>query len=127
MFAKMSSPGGNGQRVHRISVSLLFSILDSTIISTENIQFKKFLCLSVIFYIRLHSYLNRKYLIKKKTFQPEKKKWRLHTLQMHSFYLRRTISRQCPLGKASLIIRYIEINHYSRQSTKIHASVTSIQ
>ena len=85
------------------------------------------LCLSVIFYIRLHSYLNRKYLIKKKTFQPEKKKWRLHTLQMHSFYLRRTISRQCPLGKASLIIRYIEINHYSRQSTKIHASVTSIQ
>ena len=103
---KMSSPGGNGQRVHRISLSLLFS---------QD-------------YIRLHHYLNRKDLIKKKNrLQPEKKMETSHTVQMHSFYLRRTISRPCPLGKASLIIRYIKINHYSRQGTKIHASVTSIQ
>ena len=87
--------------------------------------------LSLLFsydYIRLHNYLNRKYLIKKKKKIPTRKKMETsHTVQMQSFYLRRTISRQCPLGKASLIIRYIKINHYSRQGTKIHASVTSIQ
>ena len=99
MFAKMSSPGGNGQRVHRISVSLLFSILDSTIISTENIQFKKFLCLSVIFYIRLHSYLNRKYLIKKKTFQPEKKKMETSHTPNAFFLFEKDNLKAVPFGK----------------------------
>lgn len=32
-----------------------------------------------------------------------------------------------PLGKASLIIMYMEINRNSQPSTKIHASVTPVQ
>ena len=46
--------------------------------------------LSLLFsydYIRLHNYLNRKYLIKKKKrFQPEKK-WRLHTLSKCNLFI----------------------------------------